>query len=458
MADGAPACEVEARLAELIDVVVAIASNDFDKRATVGDGHHLLDGLATGLNMLAEEIAQRHAREHAFQQRLLQHERLLAVGQLAAGVAHEVNNPATFVLANLGVLDEHLARVEQLLQADAPAGERTLALQLLLQSRELTRDNLEGVERVVAIVRNLRNFARLEPAQVESLSLADVIADACRLVRAELNYRARLLVSSAADLHVRGDRTKLVQVFTNLLMNAAQAILEGAPDRNEVAVTADIRGVQAVVTVRDTGTGFTPEAQARLFEPFVTTNPREHGTGLGLALSADIVRHHGGQLRLLDTSAAGTTFEVVLPLDGPPATSTPAVTPVPAPTPAARPRVLVIDDEPMLLAAYERFFGPHFELTLLPGGREAVTKLESDGDWDAIVCDLMMPDLDGAALYDWLQLHRPDLLGCVLFCTGGAFTPRSLAFAERMGDHLLQKPLRPGELRAAVERVRRRGR
>ena len=449
--------DLDARLTELIDVVVAIASNDFDKRATVGDGDHLLDGLASGLNMLAEEIGQRHAREHAYQQRLLQQERLLAVGQLAAGVAHEINNPAAFVITNLRTLEEHLARLEPLLGAGGGESAHRQWRQLLGQSRELTQDNLTGVERIVAIVRNLRNFARLEPARVESLPLAEIIADACRLVRAEVSYRARLVVSTAADMHVRGDRTKLAQVFTNLLMNAAQAIAEGASDRHEVLVTADIRGVQAVVTVRDTGAGMTEEAQARLFEPFFSTRPREHGTGLGLALSADIVRHHGGQLRLLDTSAAGTTFEVALPLDAPPAmrAETPVAPAPPVSTPTTRPRVLFIDDEPMLLAAYKRFYAQHFELALAPGGRDAVARLEADADWDAIVCDLMMPEFDGVAVHDWLQRHRPELLPSTLFCTGGAFSPRSLAFAERLGDRLLPKPLRPGELRAAVERVRR---
>ena len=453
MAEGEPVSDTDARLAELIDVVVAIASNDFDKRASVGDGSHLLDGLATGLNMLAEEIGQRHAREHAFQQRLLQHERLLAVGQLAAGVAHEINNPATFVLTNLRSLDSHLARLEQLLAGGGDAATRTTALQLLAQSREMARDDLDGVERIVAIVRDLRNFSRLEPGQLETLALDDIIADACKLVRAEISYRARLVVSTTSGMHVRGDRTKLVQVFTNLLLNATQAIAEGAPDRNEVQVNAIIRGVQVVVTVRDTGAGMTAEAQARLFEPFFTTKPREHGTGLGLTLSADIVRHHGGQLRLIETSASGTTFEVALPLDR--AAARPAPVAATAPPQAAPPRVLIIDDEPMLLAAYERFFEGVFELTLLPGGREAIARLEQDADWDAVVCDLMMPDLDGVALHDWLQAERPELVPRTLFYSGGAFTPRSLAFAERIGDRLLQKPLRPSDLRAAVERVRR---
>jgi DNA-binding response OmpR family regulator len=117
---------------------------------------------------------------------------------------------------------------------------------------------------------------------------------------------------------------------------------------------------------------------------------------------------------------------------------------------------MIVDDEPLLLAAYERFFAQHFDLTLVPGGREAVVRLEQDAVWDAIICDLMMPDLDGVALHDWLREHRPALLPHLLFYSGGAFTPRSLAFAERLGDQLLQKPLRPSELRAAVERVRPR--
>jgi signal transduction histidine kinase len=444
---------IDERLVEITDVVIAIASNHFDRRATVGDGFHLLDGLALGVNMLSEEIGQRVAREKAYQQHLLQNERLIAVGQLAAGVAHEVNNPAAFVLANLSVLRSTLDALEQA-QVSADDASRATTSKLLQQARELTRDNIAGVERIVAIVRDLRNFARLDNDRLDTLELAEIVDDACSLVRAEVTYRAALVVETDAALRVRGDRTKLAQVFTNLLLNAAQAIPEGESQANRVEIAAAVQGDWARVLVRDTGGGMSEEARRRMFEPFFTTKPRDRGTGLGLAISSEIVHQHGGELRLLQTTASGTTFEVLLPLDrqhGPQRAQTASVT---GTTPEAR--VLIVDDETMLLTAYRRWLDGVYHVQTAVNGREAIGLLEHDADWDAILCDIMMPEVDGVGVYEWVATHRPEMLERLLFCTGGAFTTRSLAFTERMGDRVLQKPVALPQLRDAIERVRPR--
>lgn len=454
MTNGAPSTpDMDQRLSEIIDVVVAIASNHFDRRATVGDGSQLLDGLALGVNMLSEEIGQRVAREKAYQQHLLQNERLIAVGQLAAGVAHEVNNPAAFVLANLAVLSSTLDTLE-IESAKRSESSRATMAQLLQQARELTRDNIAGVERIVSIVRDLRNFARLDHERLDTLELAQVIDDACSLVRAEVTYRAALVVDADASLRVRGDRTKLAQVFTNLLLNAAQAIPEGFARNNRVEVTTSVQGDWARIIVRDSGIGMTAEAQARMFEPFFTTKPRDRGTGLGLAISSEIVHLHGGELRLLQTSAQGTSFEVLLPLDrqvGPQRSQAPGAI---GRTPDAK--VLIVDDEAMLLSAYRRWLDGVYHVHTALNGREAIALLEQDAHWDAILCDIMMPEIDGVGVYEWVAAHRPEMIDRLLFCTGGAFTSRSLAFTERLGDRVLQKPVALPQLRDAIERVRPR--
>ena len=434
----------EARLAEIVDVVIAIASNDFSKRAAVGDGRNLMDGLATGVNMLAEEVEIQQKRERAYQQQMIRTERLAAIGQLAAGVAHEVNNPASFILLNLTTLEELLDRLE--------ASISTPSLKAVVeQARTITRENVRGIDRIATIVSGLRNFSRIEDHSLEALDLDDIIDDACRLVQAEVAYRAHLIVRRDKDLRVRGSRTKLTQVLTNLLINAAQAIPEGAPETNEVTITAAERDGRIFITVSDTGIGMSAEAQARLFEPFFTTKAREQGTGLGLAISATIVRQHGGELRLVRTSDVGTVFEVVLSPAGPavPITARPQ-----APAPARRAKVLLIDDEEQLLVAFRRLFATEYDLTTALGGHVALEILERDGEWDAVVCDLMMSDLDGTAVLEWVRAHRPALVDRLIFCTGGAFTPRGYAFADLMGDRLLQKPLFPDQLREAIEQVR----
>lgn len=454
--EGTP--DIDARIAEITNTVIAIASNHFDVRAEIGDGTSLLDGLALGVNMLSEEIGLRVAREKAYQQHLLQNERLIAVGQLAAGVAHEINNPAAFVLTNLSVLRSTLDTLEeaaQRLRDQVGDRDNDAVTALARQARELTRDNIAGVERIVSIVRDLRNFARHDGERPESLDLDAVIQDACKLVRAEVTYRASMVVDSEAAVRVHGDRTKLAQVFTNLLLNAAQAIPEGDAASNTVEITTSVQGDWARVLVRDSGVGMTEEAQARMFEPFFTTKPRDRGTGLGLAISADIVRHHGGELRLVHTAGSGTTFEVMLPLDR-------AVGPhVDAPlrravTMSTSARVLIVDDEPMLLTAYRRWLERIYQLDTDASGRDAIARLERDSDYDAVLCDIMMPDVDGVAVHDWVAIHRPQLLDRLIFCTGGAFTARGLTFSEQLGDRVLQKPVGLAQLRDAIERVRPR--
>lgn len=437
----------EARLAEIIEVVVAIARNDFDRRASIGDGTHLLDGLAIGLNMLSEEVQRRHQREQAIQQQWVQNERLIAVGQLAAGIAHELNNPAAFVLTNLAVLQRALTRLE------GTVSDRPEARMLVRESLDLTRDNITGIQRMVAMVRDLGGFSKPDGEQQLPVAFDDVIADACALVRAEFTYRATLEVEGNNNLRVSGDRPRLTQVMTNLLLNAAQAIPEGAPASNRVIVASQIVDGWGVVTVRDTGGGMSPDAQARLFEPFFTTKPRERGTGLGLPISAEIARHHGGQLRLVETSPGGTTFELRLPLAAPSEIAPVVDAGAPTTEAPARLRVLVIDDERFLLESYARFFAGSYDVDAALGGKEALARLASDERWDAILCDLMMPQVDGMGVYDWVCDHRPELADRMLFCTGGAFTPRSTAFVKRMGHRILEKPVALDELMAAIERV-----
>ena len=449
----------DARLAEIVEVVVAIARNDFSTRASVGDGSHLLDGLATGLNMLAEEVGKRHDLQAAYQQRMLQNERLLAVGQLAAGVAHEICNPAAYVLTNLETQQRDFDQMDRVLQQvcatqdpDAMLDGLATLHSIVVRNREFIRDNTAGIERIVNIVRELRNFSRSEGDQLEALDLDDVIAEASKLVRAEVSYRARFEIHSRPGSRIFGDMTRLTQVFTNLLINAAQAIPEGDAFGNCVHVATRLSASTAYVTVSDTGLGLSDEAQRRLFEPFFTTKTRNNGMGLGLAISGDIVRHHGGELRLVSTSPTGTVFEVQLPLD-----ASIHYLPVNISAHVAshdRAKVLLIDDEALLLTAYARSVRDIYDLTTASSGREAIAVITERSDWDAIVCDVMMPDLDGLAVFEWVHAHRPALAERMLFFSGGAFTARSQAFAERLGDRLLHKPIALDALRQAIERVR----
>ncbi len=450
-----------------MEVIVGIASKDFSKRAPLAGDGSLFDGLAAGLNMLAEEMGVQQAREAELQRSLIRAERLAAIGQLSAGVAHEINNPAAFVMSNLGVIGEYAATLTDVFDRLRAVSAGAVSVEgaavrdildtfrtetLLAELRDIASENTAGMERIVGLVRQLKSFAHLGNDGVEAVDLNDVVLDACKLMRRQLDYRARLIQRLGELPRLQGDRGKLVQVVTNLLANAVQALPEGAAERNEIEVTTGVEGDWLVIGVRDTGTGIPPEVQSKLFEPFFTTKPRDHGSGLGLSISAEIVSKHGGEITFTTEQGRGTCFRVMLPRHTglAPVSRPPRVA---SPPPSRRRRLLLIDDEPMLLSSYKRALGKHFAVTTALGGREGLACIEQQSDWDVILCDLMMPDLDGPAVYDEVRTRFPGLEKRFLFCSGGAFTPRCRDFADSMPERVLGKLLTVAELESALSRL-----
>jgi len=443
-----------ARLAEFMDVVVALASGDTGARIAIAGDGSILDGIATGLNMLADELAERAAREQGFQRRLLHVERLAAVGQLAAGLAHEINNPAAFLAANLTTLRGHARALEAFVACTRGEADRHLG-QVVQEVRDIAEENLDGVRRISGLARTLLEFARVEAGRVESTRLDAVAEEACQLVAHEISSRARLVKRLEAVPPLAGDRAKLVQLATSLLMNAVHAVPEGGADQHQISIETAVTEGRAVLRVSDQGEPLPPGTEERILEPFSTLLPRGRATGLGLYLAHEIVRGHGGELRCSSGPVAGTVFEAWVPLLTGLALTVPAA-PEQPPAPA-RPRVLLVDDEPSLLAAYRRLLSDRFDVQVAGGGRQAMALLAQDQAFDAVICDVMMPDVDGPTLWQFLEAHHPALARRTAFCTAGAFTPRAIAFTEAMADRLLSKPVDPVQLAGFVARVAGRG-
>jgi signal transduction histidine kinase len=437
-----------------MDFVVALAGGDSSARvAVVGDGS-VLDGIATGLNMLADELAQRTGRDQEYQRRLLHVERLAAVGQLAAGLAHEINNPAAFLLTNLRVLKDHAREMAALCATCAAAvgqDEPRLA-RILKDVREIADENLEGIQRISRVTRSLLGFARVDAAGLEPVGLDAVAEEACGLTAPEISSRARLVKRLEPVPRVTADGAGLLQVATALLVNAAHALPDGAPERHEIEISTGVDDGQVYLQVRDTGAAIPQQLGERAFEPFFTASPaRAGGTGLELFLAAEVMRAHGGSIRCWPAGATGTIFRALLPLPARPAPAEPR----PSAGPRRLPRILVVDDEPTLLAAYRRLLASRFDVSVAGGGREAIELLDRDASWDAVVCDLVMPDLDGQAVYRHLEARNPALARRMVFCTAGAFTPRAVAFAEEMRGRFLPKPLEPEQLEKVVRELGR---
>lgn len=271
------------------------------------------------------ELAARKVQLERLQAQIVHSEKMAGLGQLAAGVAHELNNPAGFICGNMDLIRGYLGRLELVLsiyeRVSLPAAEAAeLALtkkeigydSLLPDLRSMIADCVEGAARIRDVVQNLRLFSRLDEAELKKVDLHDCIDSTIRLVsRYYAAGRIRLVRDYGNLPPVNCFAGQLNQVWTNLLVNAAQAI----EDRGEVRIATRVQGESAVITISDTGCGIELDQLSKIFDPFFTTKPVGEGTGLGLSISYGIIQKHGGTIRTESIPGAGTKFIVSIPID-----------------------------------------------------------------------------------------------------------------------------------------------
>jgi two-component system cell cycle sensor histidine kinase/response regulator CckA len=403
---------------------------------------------------------------------LLVSDRMASLGTLAAGIAHEINNPLAYVTGNLEAVSETLrAAVGE--GGDVPAGHAELSSAI--------GEARDGAERVRKIVHGLRLFSRSEDERRVPLALAGVIDAAVRLTGNEVRHRARLVRELGPVPLVIADDGRLTQVFINLLVNAAHAIPEGRSDKNRITIRTrtDEQG-RAVIEVEDTGKGIAPDLVSRVFDPFFTTKDVGGGTGLGLAICHGIISGLGGQITIestprpalpepgtgagADAPAAaattgppriGTVVRVVLPPAGETAALPAPAAPEPDPAAAAenRRRVLLVDDEPLVAHTMERLLRRDYDITVALCGQDALDHIANGARFDAIISDVMMPNMTGLELLDELRRIAPDQAHRLIFLSGGAFTARTRDRLDDLGVLQLEKPVTAKELRASVKRI-----
>jgi PAS domain S-box-containing protein len=408
-------------------------------------------------------VVARDVTERAeFQQHLLERDRMSALGTLSAGVAHEINNPLTYLLVNL----EHvLRRLRAVSASDDPIAELTAPEPAAPDPRGLPRSHgslaslvqslqhaVEGANRVRQIVRDLLTFSQGHVEHRGTVDVRGLLESAVQIAWHEIRHRARLVKALADVPPVDANEARLGQVFLNLLLNAAQAIPEGHADKNEirVATRTDDRG-NAVVEVSDTGMGIAPRDLPRIFDPFFTT--KDSGTGLGLAISHGTVKGLGGDIQVSSVLGEGSSFRVTLP----PAKPWRASIPTSAHDVRGLPRrrVLVIDDEPLVGEAVARALSDDGDVQVETEAQQALARIGAGERFDLVLCDLMMPVMTGMDLYAEVVRTAPMLAGRFVFMTGGAFTPRARAFLASVVNPCLEKPLDMGKLRSLVARARR---
>ncbi|MGE0863966.1 MAG: ATP-binding protein [Vicinamibacterales bacterium] len=384
---------------------------------------------------LKREVSARTRALLDAQSALAANERLVGLGRLTAGVAHEINNP-------IAVVRHSLERIRDVSEPASP---------------ELIRhvDNgLAATERVVRIVRRLLDAGRIghsETARAEPFHVAPVIDAAVEMVGRHL-AGIELLIEVEPRLTALGDAGFVSQVIENLLVNAAHAF-ELRPGEARIRITARRLDQAVRITVADNGPGVPEEVRARLFEPFVTTKVIGRGSGLGLAVSKGLMRSQHGDLTLVSTSEQGTEMALVLPWTAlePPTLAGPEA-PVEL---AAGLKVLIVDDEADVREMLEDACGAFFDALAVGSIAEGMASIERGRRPDVVLCDLMMPD--GGA-YDWLvecRARYPDLAERTIIITGGPATPQDELLVAAHADRVLFKPFTMAQMQAVVRRLAR---
>ena len=393
-------------------------------------------------------------------------DRLRTVGRLAAGLAHEVNNPLTFVLANLESLRESHQAIRRFVQAlrvelatqevvtplsfDRIAAEAS-SQEVIDDAADMLTDCYKGMHRIQDIARSLGTFSRADEDQAEMTDISRLVDDACAMVFNQIRYRARLVKRFEPVPMIAAFPGRIAQALVNLLTNAAEAIDGGPYDKHRIVVETRVRGDHVVVGVSDTGAGIHEDDRQRIFTTGFTTKAHEGGMGLGLSTCKRVAQAHGGRLEVHHLSEGGTRFELILPVN----TGLAAIErrrdshPI-SEAPLQRSRILIVDDDAMVLSALRRRLRRRHDTVTVLGGVEALARLSEDPGFDSIVCDLMMPEVDGKSFYDTIKKEHPQLADRIVFMSGGAFTPRLRKFAASVPNPVLQKPVSREDLESML--------
>lgn len=373
------------------------------------------------------------------QERVAHSERMATVGTLAAGVAHEINNPLTWVIANLDAIDRGL---EELGEGAPQVSEQAEKLSRMLAEAQ------QGADQVRRIVSDLLTYSRSKPEELGRVFLREVLDIAVNIATNQFKYRAHLVRDYGHAPAVVADQSRLTQVFVNLIVNAAQAIPERRTKEGVIEVRTGVGADGRVrVDVMDNGLGMPEEVRARAFDPFYTTKPVGVGTGLGLSISANIIESFRGEIEIESHEGEGTRVTVILP---PAPDESGALRLLSEEDDEDRRRVIIVDDEGMLSRALSRMLGSSYEVITLRTGRDTLSILDDGESFDAILCDGELVDMAGLEFYRNVRRIAPHLSESVAFVTSDdPDGPRDAL--QSAGLPCITKPIEPSMLRELVQ-------
>ena len=429
------AADAAQRIATMFRTGEEMSPNDY---GVLADPHRVVEIKSIRCEWEAKPAVLAFARDvtvrKALAKKLVEADRLTALGTLSAGVAHEINNPLTYAQLSLQGIERTVAHADVSDELKA-----TITRQL--------EDAQHGITRVATITSSLRMFARVDDAPPGPIDVIGVVDRAIEMVANDLRRRALLVRRIDAVPHAIGNVSRLEQVLVNLLLNALQAF-EPVAAEARIDVVVEHVGDDVSIRVSDTGRGIPAALRDRVFDPFFTTKPVGEGMGLGLSVCRSIVEGFGGQIELDSNEGRGTTVTVRLRAH----VSPPATRP-PSPTIAfARVRVLVIDDDPLVRNVLGKILSQHHDVTTAEDGAAALVAVERDS-FGAILCDMTMPGIDGCEVHRRLAVEHPGIERRIIFITGGTFGPAFDHFLATVGNRCLTKPFRIEQVLDAIAEV-----
>jgi PAS domain S-box-containing protein len=369
--------------------------------------------------------AEQDLRERDAQIQLSSH--LASMGTLAAGVAHEINNPLTYVIGNLDLMKTLLDERG----IDDP------------ELNEALKAAATGGRYVREIVLDLKAISRMDPGD-NSCDAAEVLRIASRIAMSDLRHSARLEMDLPELPSVPMSSARLTQVVLNILSNATRAFPDTDQNKNRISIRAGHSGGQVTIEIEDNGVGIKPDDLKKVWEPFFTRSSRTGGTGLGLSICRRILQEAGGSIDIRSELGVGTTVIIALPVAEPDKATPRKPAPDLQPKSSNRRRLLVVDDDILVSNVVERMLRKDFDITVHNSAPAALKEIEGGKRFDVVLCDIMMPELDGPAFYKAVGDKVP-----FLFLTGGAVATKGIEFESRMAaeGRILFKPFETAELR-----------
>lgn len=368
-------------------------------------------------------------------------EHLASIGRLAAGTAHEINNPLSYVIGNVELILTDLKK--------SPSD--------WTQSIEAAEDVLKGAQNIQQVVKDLNTFTK-DDERFIAVEIDTVLEETLKIAMNEIRHRALVHKEFEELPFVLGSMTRLGQVFLNLLLNAAHAIPPGDASKHAIRIRTFRHSRNRIgVEIHDSGKGIEIENLMRIRKPFFTTKAEGEGSGLGLSVTENILQALGGELLIQSTVGVGTKVTVLLPIATPENVETPVFSPPRERAPVSQSentplKILIIDDDPLVARVLNRALNAH-RVSVCIDGQKAKQILDSKVDYDLILCDLMMPNTTGMDVHQHVQNTCPHLLSTMVFISGGTFTQRARDFIASDEIKVLSKPIQMQNLMNLVKQV-----